>query len=122
MVLLAVAKVVQVVRNAGPKVVSMSDVAAALGQCVGGRPQPSGKVVPEIDILAGGDVKPDAGVAPIALEASDPCDRSVGSKLFSKTGEVQEEGDRLVFRSTASGPHEVTPDGSMRMVAWRCEA
>lgn len=89
-VLLALANVVLIVRNAGPKVVSMTNVAAALEQYVGGRPEPGGKVVPEIQIFAGGDVKPDAAVAPIALEASDPLDRPVWFKLFSETGEVQE--------------------------------
>src|SRR5205823_2070603 len=89
-VLAVLANVVLLVRNAGPEVISMRTVASELERHLAGRPEPNGKIVPEIQIFAGGQLGPDAAIAPLALEASDPLGRPLWFKLFSRTGEVHE--------------------------------
>jgi hypothetical protein len=106
--LMGVANLVLIVRNAGPEVASMRNLAAELERHLAGRPEPGGKVVPEIQIFAGAELRPGAALAPLVLEASDPLDRPLWFKLFSRSGEVQQERDRLVFRPDGAGPHEIT--------------
>jgi hypothetical protein len=106
--LFAVANIVAVVRNAGPEVVSMSDVADLLDRRISERPEAGGPVVPEIQIFAGAEPKPGAKAVPLAVETVDPLGGPLWFKLFSPTGEVVEEDGRLVYRPEASPPHEIT--------------
>jgi hypothetical protein len=106
--LFARANVVLVMRNAGRTIISVRPFAVLLDADLVSKPEsaaaPAG--APEIRRF---DLQraPKGGLAALQLEAADPARRELMYKLFSRSGEVFREDDRLLYRSSAPGAQEI---------------
>lgn len=89
------ANLVCVLRNGGRTVRSVGDTAGALDGWVTARPEPGGRVPPEIRRAEAGAAEPD-GLVPIHLDAAEPVERPVWFKLVAPAGQLAlgEEGPR----------------------------
>jgi hypothetical protein len=104
--LFARANLVLAVRNAGPEVVAVGDAAQQVDAELIARPPKSGDVVPQIarfeaGHVAGGDVR-------LEVDVSDPLDRPVWLKLFTRGGAVAREDGSLILRPSGKDATHVT--------------
>jgi hypothetical protein len=101
----ALANLVIVLRTAGGKPPPIAQVAQHLEREVRSRPEPGGKVVPEISKF---DAEPgDRETLRLVLEAADPLDRPLWFKVFSVGGDVHAREGELVFLPYDDGRNEV---------------
>jgi hypothetical protein len=109
-ILFSRANLVLLIRNVGRDLVSVNEFAQQLDLSLTSRPETEGvKVVPEIQRFQPLDeeFRTPSGVL-LELEASDPLERPLWYKFFSRSGEVLLEGDRLTYQPQASGAQEAT--------------
>jgi hypothetical protein len=98
------------VRNAGPTVVPVVDVAAGFDQRLVERPSPGGAVVPEIRRLSlrtYGELRTGITV-PLEIEAEDPAGRQVRYTIWTRAGEIRRDGDTLAYHAGPQGSDMIT--------------
>ena len=96
------ANLVCVLRNGGRSVRPVSDTAGALDGWLAERPEPGGRVPPEIRRAEAGRAGPDGEVA-IDIEAGEPADRAVWFKLVAPAGQLRLEERGPVYRPAQPG-------------------
>lgn len=105
------ANLVCVLRNGGRSVRSVIDTAGALDSWVAERPEPGGRVPPEIRRAEAGQARPN-GEVPIRIDAAEPADRPVWFKLVAPGGQLALDESGPVYR-----PERAGRPGSVRVYA-----
>jgi hypothetical protein len=107
-ILFARADLVVSIANAGSDLVQVSEIARQLDNQLVGRPELTGLRVISAILPPDFVVQQDGVAASLAVESLSPPESRRWHKFFSKTGEIYREKGRLTYRSTSTGPHEVT--------------
>ena len=108
--LFARANLVILIRNAGRDLMPISEVARQFDRDLVSRPEMDGaKVAPEIRRFESLAREFQVGVSvPLEVEASDPLERPLWYKFFSRAGEVLLKEGRLVYQPASAGEQEVS--------------
>ena len=108
MILFVRANVVISMGNAGSDLVPISEIARQFDRKLFSRRETTGlRVISEI-LPPNFIVLQDSVSAPLSVEPFGLLESRRWHKLFSRSGEIYQEGGRLIYRSTSAGPHEVT--------------